>query len=47
VCLGIAGEALVLAFLSRLSLRQNGFNGDFMGAAIVLGELVAALALLA
>ena len=47
VCLGLLGSALVLAFLARLSIRQDGFNGDFIGAAIVLGELVAALALLA
>ncbi|MFP5222657.1 MAG: adenosylcobinamide-GDP ribazoletransferase [Acidobacteriota bacterium] len=47
VCLGLVATGLVLAFLTRLSIRQNGFNGDFMGAAIVLGELAAALALLA
>lgn len=47
VCLGLLGSALVLAFVVRLSKRQNGFNGDFMGAAIVLGELVCALAILA
>lgn len=47
VCLGLLGSGLVLTFLTRLSVRQNGFNGDFMGASIVLCELACALALLA
>jgi adenosylcobinamide-GDP ribazoletransferase len=45
--LGFAAAGVVLAFLVRLSKRQLGFNGDFMGAAIVLGELAAGLAALA
>lgn len=41
----LAGGAAWL--LCRLSRRQDGFNGDFLGAAIVLGELGAVLAALA
>lgn len=46
VAAGLAGGCLVLTFLVRLSRRQRGFNGDFMGAAITLGELAGALAAL-
>lgn len=41
----LAGGAVWL--LAALSRRQGGFNGDFIGAAIVLGELAAVLAALA
>jgi len=44
--LGVAVSAFVLLFLVRLSRRQGGFNGDFMGACILLGELAGALAAL-
>lgn len=47
ILLGFLAASLALAFLWRLSVRQQGFNGDFMGAAIMLGELASALALLA
>lgn len=40
---GVALSSLLLAGLTRLSVRQQGFNGDFMGAAILLGELAGAL----
>jgi len=46
VVFAIAAGALVLAFLVRLARRQQGMNGDFMGAAIMLGELAGALAAL-
>jgi adenosylcobinamide-GDP ribazoletransferase len=46
VLLGLVLATLVLAFLVKLSRRQQGFNGDFMGAAIMLGELAGALAAL-
>ena len=36
-----------LAVLLRLGRRVNGINGDFLGAAIVWGEMAAALACLA
>jgi adenosylcobinamide-GDP ribazoletransferase len=45
--LAFAASGVILAFLTGLSKRQQGMNGDFMGAAIVLGELAAALAALA
>jgi len=35
--------AAVAVFGARLSTRQQGFNGDFMGAAIVMGELAGAV----
>ncbi|MFZ5427918.1 MAG: adenosylcobinamide-GDP ribazoletransferase [Thermodesulfobacteriota bacterium] len=44
---GLFAAALPVCFLARLSRRQGGFNGDFMGAAIVLGELAGALGALA
>ncbi|WP_243362713.1 adenosylcobinamide-GDP ribazoletransferase [Fundidesulfovibrio terrae] len=47
VLCGLGMAALVLVFLVRLSKKQQGFNGDFMGAAIMLGELAGALAALA
>jgi len=40
---GVAIGGLVTIFLVRLARRQHGVNGDFMGAAIVLGELAGAL----
>ena len=40
---GLAAGGLVVLFLVRLAKRQHGVNGDFMGAAIVLGELAGAL----
>jgi len=45
--LGLAASGLALFALVRLSGKQQGFNGDFMGACIVLGELAGALAALA
>jgi len=44
--LGLAASGLALVFLVRLSRRQRGFNGDFMGVCIMLGELAGALAAL-
>jgi len=40
---GLATGGLVVFFLARLAKRQHGVNGDFLGAAIVLGELSGAL----
>jgi adenosylcobinamide-GDP ribazoletransferase len=40
---GFAAGGLVVFFLVRLAKRQHGLNGDFLGAAIVLGELAGAL----
>lgn len=36
----LVGMTVMLAALRGLALRQGGVNGDFMGAAIVAGELV-------
>lgn len=44
---GMIAAALPVWFLGSLSRRRGGFNGDFMGAAIILGELAGALAALA
>ena len=41
-----AGLALLLHRLRALALAQGGCNGDFLGAAILLGELVTLLAAL-
>ena len=41
--LGLAASCAALFVLARLSRRQMGFNGDFIGACIVLGELAGAL----
>ena len=46
VILGCIAGGVLLAFLVRLARRQRGFNGDFMGACIILGELAGALAAL-
>ena len=46
VALGLGISVLILVFLVRLARRQQGFNGDFMGAAIMLGELAGVLAAL-
>ncbi|MBI4806828.1 MAG: adenosylcobinamide-GDP ribazoletransferase [Desulfovibrio sp.] len=40
---GLAAGCLVTFFLVRLARRQHGVNGDFLGAAMVLGELAGAL----
>ena len=44
---GALAAAVAVWLLARLSAKKNGFNGDFMGAAIVLGELAGALGALA
>lgn len=36
-----------LLFLARLAKREGGFNGDFLGCAILLGEFAALMAALA
>ena len=36
----------LIFYLSRLAKKQGGYNGDFLGAAIVLGELIVLLAFL-
>ncbi|GFK92873.1 Adenosylcobinamide-GDP ribazoletransferase [Fundidesulfovibrio magnetotacticus] len=45
--LGLAACAAVTWALARISRRQGGFNGDFVGAAIVLGEVTVVLAAVA
>ena len=40
---GAALSACAVVGLARLCTRRGGMNGDFIGAAIVLGELAAAL----
>jgi adenosylcobinamide-GDP ribazoletransferase len=52
-CLSIAGLAALIAasavllwLLTRLARRNDGYNGDFFGAAIASGELLALLAAL-
>ncbi|MBU1042703.1 MAG: adenosylcobinamide-GDP ribazoletransferase, partial [Proteobacteria bacterium] len=39
----VAAALLLLTPLRRLVTAVNGINGDFLGAAITLGELSAAL----
>lgn len=46
VLLGLAATGLALFALLRFSRRVEGVNGDFMGSAVILGELCAALAAL-
>lgn len=44
VLAGLAATGLALWVLLRFSRRVDGLNGDFMGSAVILGELCAALA---
>lgn len=46
VLAGLAAACLPVFFLARLARRQDGVNGDFLGAAIIAGELAGALAVL-
>lgn len=43
VLAGLVLAAPVVLALTRLCARKKGFNGDFIGAAVVLGELAGAL----
>ena len=43
---GLAATGLGLCALLRFSRRVEGINGDFLGTAVILGELCAALAAL-
>ena len=45
-CLAFVLGGGVVFYLLRLAKKQGGYNGDFLGAAIVLGELIVLLAFL-
>ena len=46
VLAGLAAACLPVVLLVRLARRQGGVNGDFLGSAVIAGELAGALAAL-